>query len=325
MLIGDQFSKWYEAVALPNQEAKTVAKAVVEHWMVRFGCPVNLHSDQGSKFMSKLFRSLCNELGIQRTSTTSYHPQGNEIVERTNRTIEECLCKYIGQYQQEWTNFLPLVTMAYQSSIHSVTRYNPAFVLLGFPQSLPIDCIYSTPQTTIYATPSDYVFTTKQKIQETHQLMRENMDVEQERQKLYYDRSKYGPSYKVGEVLVLKPTVKKGETRKFTFFYRGPYIIVEIINDLNFKVEDKKTRKATKVHYDRLKKYKTREKPFTPEPQAKRKTTINEQKNSDLNSSNDSDIIEIESSTDSESNLNTENQCEVEDANDSLNVTNETS
>ena len=64
LLIGDQFSKWYEAVALPNQEAKTVAKAFVEHWIVRFGCPVNLHSDQGSNIMSKLFRSLCSELGI---------------------------------------------------------------------------------------------------------------------------------------------------------------------------------------------------------------------------------------------------------------------
>ena len=152
------------------------------------------------------------------------------------------------------------------------------------------------------------------------------MDVEQERQKSYYDRSKYGPSYKVGEVvLVFNPTVKKGETRKLTSFYRGPYIIVEIINDLNLKVEDKKTRKAIKVHYDRVKKYKTREKPLTPEPQAKRKTTIKVQKNSDLNSSDDSDIIGIESSTDSESNLNTENQSEAEDANVSLNVTNETS
>ena len=121
------------------------------------------------------------------------------------------------------------------------------------------------------------------------------MDVEQERHKSYYDRSKYGPSYKVGEeVLVFNPTVKKGEAGKFTSFYRGPNIIVENINDLNFKVGDKKTRKAIKVHYDRLKKYKTREKPLTPEPQAKRKTTIKEQQNSDLNSSDDGDISEIE-------------------------------
>ena len=92
-------------------------------------------------------------------------------------------------------------------------------------------------------------------------------------------------------MLVFNPTVKKVETRKFTSFYRGPYTIVEIINDLNFKVEDKITRKAIKVHYDRMKKYKKREKPFTPEPQAKRKTTVKEQKNSNLNSSDDGDLI----------------------------------
>ena len=82
----------------------------------------------------------------------------------------------------------------------------------------------------------------------------------------------YGPNYKFGEeVLFFNPTLKKRETRKITSFYRGQHTIVKIINYLHFKVEDKKTRKTIKVHYDRLKKYTTREKPFTPEPQAKRK------------------------------------------------------
>ena len=103
--------------------------------------------------------------------------------------------KYLGQYQHEWTNFLPLAIMAYRSSNHSVTKHSPAYVVLGFSLSVPIDNIHSTPQTAIYATPSDYVFTMKQKPQETHQLMGEDIDVKQERQKNYYDFSRYGPSY----------------------------------------------------------------------------------------------------------------------------------
>ena len=187
------------------------------------------------------------------------------MTERTNRTKEECLSNYIGQYQNQCTNFLPLAMMAHRSSINNVTKYSPAYVVLDFPLSLTIDCIYITPQTAIYAAPSDYVFTMKQKLQEPHQLMRKHMDVEQEHQKIYFDRSRYVPSYNVGkEMLAFNPTVKKGKTRKFTSFYRGPYIIVEFIIDLNFKVENKKARKAIKVHYDRLKEYKTREKPFTP-------------------------------------------------------------
>ena len=63
--------------------------------------------------------------------------------------------------------------------------------------------------------------------------MQDYMDVEEERQTTYYDRSRYELSYKVGEeVLVFNPKVKKGETRKFTSSYRGPYIIAEIINYL---------------------------------------------------------------------------------------------
>ena len=44
-----------------------------------------------------------------------------------------------------------------------------------------------------------------------------------------------------------------------------------------------------------------------------------------MNSSDDDDIIETELSTDSETNLNTENQFGAEDANNSRNVTNDTS
>ena len=175
------------------------------------------------------------------------------MIDRTNGTIEECLSKYIGQNQHEWTKFLPLAMMAYRSSVHCVTKHSPAYVVLGFQLSLPIDCIYSTPQTALYATTSDYVFTMKQKLQETHQLIEEYVDVQQERQKTYYHRSKYKQNYKFGEeVLVFNPTVKKGETRKCTSLYRGQYIIIVTINNLSFKLEYKKTRKAIKVHYDRL-------------------------------------------------------------------------
>ena len=66
--------------------------------------------------------------------------------------------------------------MVYRKSIHSVKKYSPAHVVLGFPLFLPIDCIYRKPHTEIYATPSDYVFTMKKKLQETDQLMREQMD-----------------------------------------------------------------------------------------------------------------------------------------------------
>ena len=49
--------------------------------------------------------------------------------------------------------------------------------------------------------------------------MRESMDVEQECQKTYYDRSNYGPNYKVGEeVLLFNPTKKILRNTEIYFF-----------------------------------------------------------------------------------------------------------
>ncbi|GFU46285.1 retrovirus-related Pol polyprotein from transposon 412 [Trichonephila clavipes] len=39
-------TKWPEVYPIPDQEAPTVAEAVVQHWISRYGVPLQLHSDQ---------------------------------------------------------------------------------------------------------------------------------------------------------------------------------------------------------------------------------------------------------------------------------------
>ena len=181
------------------------------------------------------------------------------MIERTNRTIEEILAKYVGEHHNTWSDYLPLVIMAYRSSFHSVTNYSPFYLLFGRSCALPTDCMYQTIQTKIYPTLSDYVGYLKDELQTCHELVRESMDVEQERQKTYYDRSKFGPQYEVGDlVMAFNPTMKTDQTKKFKSFYIGPQVLREIINDLNFVIEDVKTKKQPKVHYGRLKRFNSR-------------------------------------------------------------------
>lgn len=47
----DLFTKWVEAFPLPNKEASTVAKVLVEQKFCRFGVPVALLSDRGKNKM----------------------------------------------------------------------------------------------------------------------------------------------------------------------------------------------------------------------------------------------------------------------------------
>jgi hypothetical protein len=50
----DYFTKWLEAYAIPNQEAATVAEALVTQFVCRFRVCRELLSDQGCNFESHL-------------------------------------------------------------------------------------------------------------------------------------------------------------------------------------------------------------------------------------------------------------------------------
>ena len=144
-LIGDHFSKWCEAIPLPDQTASTTATALLENWMCRFGCPHGIHSDQGRNFESKLFKSLNQALQIDKTRTTSFRPQSNAVVERMNRTLQSMLAQCINDEQSNWSQQLPYVMMAYRTSVHESTGYTPHFLVYGQEVCLPIDFMYPNP------------------------------------------------------------------------------------------------------------------------------------------------------------------------------------
>ena len=72
LMIVDQFTKWTEAIALPNHTAKTVAEAFMVNWICRFGTPRELHSDRGTEFTSQVMTALYDLLEVKKTQTTSY-------------------------------------------------------------------------------------------------------------------------------------------------------------------------------------------------------------------------------------------------------------
>ena len=66
VVISDYFTKWTEALPMPNMGACTVAKILVEEVLCRFGIPQTIHSDQGRQFESNLFQEMCKLLGIEK-------------------------------------------------------------------------------------------------------------------------------------------------------------------------------------------------------------------------------------------------------------------
>ena len=82
LMMIDQFTKWVEMAAIPEQSALLTAKKVLVHFIATVGFPLEIHTDQGRNFESKLFESLCELLEIANTRTT---PNGQ--VERYNTMV----------------------------------------------------------------------------------------------------------------------------------------------------------------------------------------------------------------------------------------------
>jgi len=78
----DYFTKWPEVNAIPNQETSTVAFVLVSNFFCRFGVPMELHSDQGQNFESRLLWEVLDLLGVHKTRTTLLHPQSDGMMEQ---------------------------------------------------------------------------------------------------------------------------------------------------------------------------------------------------------------------------------------------------
>ena len=89
----------------------------------RLGIPELLHSDQGRNFESKL-KETCRSLGISKTHTTAYHPEGNALVEPGNRTLLQMLRCYV-EKNDEWKTYLPFVLLAYRTTKRASTGVSP--------------------------------------------------------------------------------------------------------------------------------------------------------------------------------------------------------
>ncbi|GFT05968.1 hypothetical protein TNCV_3927031 [Trichonephila clavipes] len=66
LVVIDFFTKWPEVYPIPDQEAPTVAEAVVQHWISRYGVPLQLHSDQGRNFVSAVLKGSVNYSELTR-------------------------------------------------------------------------------------------------------------------------------------------------------------------------------------------------------------------------------------------------------------------
>ena len=70
----DYVSKWVEATALPNNDARSVTKFLQKNIFTRFGVPRIIISDGGNHFNNHCLTSLLKRYGVTQRVATPYHP-----------------------------------------------------------------------------------------------------------------------------------------------------------------------------------------------------------------------------------------------------------
>lgn len=140
----DRFTRWPEAIPLPNIRTETIIAAFVSHYISRYGCPQSVTTDNGAQFLSGMWSSFLNSIGAQHIRTTPYHPQANGMVERLHRTLKASL-KCAGP-SSEWHQNLGLVLLGLRTSFKEDLKCSPSQLLYGSTVRLPGEFFVPLPQ-----------------------------------------------------------------------------------------------------------------------------------------------------------------------------------
>ena len=111
-------------------------------YFLDFGFPKRILHDQIKEFDNKLFKRLSEITCNKPSLTTIYHPMGNRLCERMNRTIINVLKTVPATCKSNWKNHIKKLTFAYNSTKHRSTNYSPYFLLFGRNGRLLVDWMF---------------------------------------------------------------------------------------------------------------------------------------------------------------------------------------
>ena len=238
LVIQDYFTKWVEAIPLPDQTANRITTEIIRLFAV-YGIPDILHSDQGTNFESTIFQQTLEAFGINKRRTTAYHPQCDGMVERVNRSLLQLLRAYV-EKDYEWERYLPLVLYAYRTAVHTSTGVSPFVLMFGRePRSndLSPHIAFDT---------NSYQGYLQAKLAELRDFVDANMVQAGAAQKTSFDSHAKLRFFKEGDTVWL--SVPKSS--KLGSKWEGKWIIKSVKNDINMEITDGTRTRI--VHINRL-------------------------------------------------------------------------
>ncbi|GJT04399.1 putative reverse transcriptase domain-containing protein, partial [Tanacetum coccineum] len=189
-----------------NDPLDKLARLYLNKIVARHGIPVSIIYDRDERFTSNFWRSFQKALGTDISMSTAYHPETDGQSERTIQTLEDMLRACVIDFGKGWVKHLPLAEFSYNNSYHASIKAAPYKVLYDRKCQSPV----------CWAEVGEAQLTGPELIQETTEkiiLIKQRMQVAQDRQKSYADRKRKPMEYEVGDIVMLKVPPWKGVVR----------------------------------------------------------------------------------------------------------------
>ena len=169
----DCYSKYTILIPSSNHTANTVSEALMRHVIPYFGTPRGLLSDRGREFISAIWTKLLRSLEIQQVLTSTYHPEGNAINERSHRTLTNMLLARLleGPSAKAWVDKVPGIMLTLNAMPHEPHGFSASMITTGRKPTLPPDLTSDARPSPAVEDPAEYVETIQQRFQLTHQQM----------------------------------------------------------------------------------------------------------------------------------------------------------
>lgn len=232
--------KWY--IAAKDTSAEETYKLLMKYVLSPFGLPQHFFTDRGTAFDNSL-STLFSELTGIKHSYAVPNPlhEATGAVERSNRTCEDMLRKYVNQFNQlDWPKYLPLLALAENTAISRAHGYQPDYLMFGREPRRLVDLEESNKNV---VTPKNYKkkFTKEIKTawKEANAVLSEYQN--QMINKRMDELKKHKPvSFKSGDLVWLdrpeNANVKDLATKLQTKAL-GPYKVLEVLDHDNVKIE----------------------------------------------------------------------------------------
>ncbi|XP_025016786.1 uncharacterized protein LOC112538932 [Tetranychus urticae] len=249
----DYFTRWVEMKAIAKKDTINTAKFLIENILCRHGCPKTIVSDQGRNFIADTIKEIALFMNTKWQLSTTYHPQTNGMTERVNRTICEMLSHYCQETNRlRWSQILPLMNFAYNTSTNQSTQFSPFYLLYGREPTLPIDLKINPDNRELRL--SDYVEFIHNEWTTVKEQARMNSDESKEKQSKNYERRRRLRTFSIGDLVLYEKQVR---SNKLDSKYEGPYEIIEKIGETTYLVRKDEHSEPKRVHGSQIKPYST--------------------------------------------------------------------